>query len=235
MCFARCMLLGDACTHVVAGHSIKPKADEEVPSFPFSIVKPSPDSQTSPAQSGAVQLPKALDKLPPGAVALGASQPLPVTSFPSADAMDAHAQTACHAASDALAECTAPEPQPSVTQQQADEPNGRPSMSVVLAHPPASSHDDQQPPVHNNRGLQCTGDADLDNTVHEVLADAVASSVLPAPTAAAQNSSALLMSMLSTSKRLHSAVSLESTDPAQHKDQTEASHDPLPKKPKLGQ
>lgn len=198
-------------------------------------MKPSLGSKTSPAQSDAVLLPKALEELPLGAVALGASQPLPVTSFPSADAMDAHAQAACHAAPDALAECTAPEPQPSATQQQADEPNSRATMSVVLARPPASSLDAQQPLVprpQDNSGLQSPADADLDNTVRVVLADAVASSAPPAPTAAAQNSSAVLMSMLSSGKRFHSAVTQESTATGQHKNQTEASHEPLPKKPK---
>lgn len=230
--------LTDACTLAVAGHSTNLKADEEAPKFPFSVMKPSPSAQSSPAQSGAVQLPKALEELPLGAVALGASQPLPVTNAPSADAMDAHAQAACHAALDTTPECTAPEPQPSATQQQADEPNSGPTMSVVLTQPSASSHDEQQPLVtrpHDNSGSQCTADADLDNTVRVVLADAVASSLPPAPAAAAQNSPPVLMSMLSTSKRLHSAVSQASTDPAQHKNQTEASHEPLPKKPKLGQ
>ena len=227
------------CPGVIAGQSINPKADEEVPRFPFSIVKPRPSSQTSPARSGIKQPPNTLDELPLGAVALTASQPLPVTTFPFADAMDAHSHAACHSAPGPLAAPSAVEPQLSAAQQQSDEPSNVPSMSAVLAQPPASSTEVQQPLVprlHVNSGLQpasCTVDADLDNCNRSMPADTVASSLLPAPPAAVPNCSAV--SMLSSGKRLHSAVSQENNDAAQRKDQTEVLHEALPKKPKLGQ
>ena len=179
-----------------------------------------------------------------GAVALNASQPLPVTTFPFAGAMDAHAmdahtQAACRSAPEPLTAPSAVEPQPSATRQQPDEPSTMPSMPAVLAQPPASSFELQQPLMpllHVNSALQpasSTVDADLDNTNCSMPADAVAVSLSPAPTAAVQNGPAV--SMLSSGKRLHSAISQESNDAAQLKDQTEASHEALSKKPKPGQ
>lgn len=230
----------DSCPGVVlAGQRINPKADEQVPKFPFSIVKPRPNLQTTSARSGANQSPKTLDELPLGAVALNASQPLPVTTFPFADAMDAHIQAARHLAHEPLAAPSATETRLSATQQQPDEPSCNLSVSAVLAQLPASRSELQQPLVSRlgvNGDLQPvlgTVDANADNTGRTMPPDAVASALSPAPMSAAQNSSAV--SMLSSGKRLHDAVSQASNEAARHKDQTEASHEALSKKPKLGQ
>lgn len=233
--------LKETCPAVVlAGQCINSKADEEVPRFPFSIVKPRSNSQTSSASaSGANQSSKTLDGLPVGAVALNASQPLPVITFPFADGMDAHTQAACHLPHEPPAAPSATETHLSATQQQPDEPRCHSSGSAVLAQLPASSSEVQQPLMPClgvNGGLQPASGAvgaDADNTGRTMPPDAVASSLLPAPMSAAQNSSAV--SMLSSGKRLHDAVSQANNEAAQHKDQSEASHEALSKKPKLGQ
>lgn len=153
--------------------------------------------------------------------------------------MNAHIQAACHPEHEPLAAPSATGAQLLATQQQLDEPSSNANLSAVLVQPPASSSELQQPLAPRlavDGGLQPaldTVEADPYNTGRTTPADAVASSLLPALTTAAQDSSADFL--LSSGKRLHNAISLENNNTAQHKEQTEGSDEALPKKPKIGQ
>ena len=79
--------------HCTSGQSLKPAlTEEEVPRFPFSIVKPPSSSRARQRQDV-----ESVSDLPVGAVAVDSSQALPSTS----DALDAHAQAALHPAAEA--------------------------------------------------------------------------------------------------------------------------------------
>lgn len=210
-----------------------------MPRFPFSIVKPGPVVQPHHAISEAAQPPNSFGELPAGAVAMSAPQSVPLATLPSANAVNAHAQ----AALESLVTQKATEPQVSA-RKRTDQPNSsrQPRQSAVLAQVDAERRQTLMPHADDRGGLQPalpTIEVDLDNTGHlgtlVMKAEAVTlSPPLPSgPKAAAHRDSAALMSMLSSGKRSHEAISWEGNDLAQHKEQTESLHHPLPKKPKV--
>lgn len=221
-----------------AGQSTDPHADAEVPRFPFSIVKPRPAAHTQHAKSEAAQPHKAQGELPIGAVALSASQAAPLATLPSANAVNAHAQAEFKPS---IAQ-NASAPQLSTAQQQtvetssSSQPTDR--QPADFHHTSAQRHQTVVPHSDDSSGLQSalpTVKRDQDNAGHSGKARTGTSPPPspPAPQVAAHKDSVALMSMLSSGKRLHEAVCQESNDPAQHKDHTESTSDPMPKKPKL--
>ena len=198
-------------------------------------MKPRPVARTQHAKSEGVQPPKALGELPIGAVALTASQAAPLATLPSASAVNVHAQ----AVFEPPVAQSATEPELSATQQQTVQTSSsrQPRQSAGLSQSTGKRHQTDLPHHDDTSGLQPaspTVDVDLDNTGHLVQAEPVSlPPLLPPAPRAAQKDSAALMSMVSSGKRLHEAVSQLSRHPAQHKDRSNLIGDPLQKKPKL--
>lgn len=196
-------------------------------------MKPRPAAHAQNAKSEAAKPPKAQGELPIGAVALSASQPVPLATLPSANAVNAHAQ----AAFEPSIAHNASEPRLSTAQQQTAQTssNNQPIDRQLSGCFQTSVQRHQTVMPHSNddsSGLQSaspTINIDQDNAGHSEKAGTGTSPSPPAPKATAQKDSTALMSMLSSGKRLHE----ESNDPAQYKDHTESLSDPLPKKPKL--
>ncbi|DBA78935.1 TPA: hypothetical protein ACH3X1_008812 [Trebouxia sp. C0004] len=160
------------------GPSPKPApGNDEVPKFPFSIVKPRPSSHSR--QSVQRQRTASPSDLPIGAVAVAPSEALSRSSLPSSASLDAHAHAELHSAPMHL---TPPTEQMSLSQQHAAPSTDQakvPGVTTCQAGPaahPAGANADQAGPSAST--------SDHTAVLHSTSTPQVEASQLPSATSA---------------------------------------------------